>query len=251
MTTSATADQLLGVLTVQSARVRAFGAREKLIFRTIAGYVAVAFANARIHGELEEKHRKLAATEAEMRRLATTDPLTGLDNRRRFFASGESEAARAIRYGGAVGFALCDIDRFKSINDTHGHPAGDRVLATVARALAAQQRPNDLVGRLGGEEFAVLLPGATLASTMAVAERIRAEVERLAIDWNGAMIPVTLSFGCSALADGHAGVGDAASTFEWLVQEADDALYAAKHAGRNRVLGMRNESDQGPVHVSA
>jgi diguanylate cyclase (GGDEF)-like protein len=228
-------DQLLGVLTVQTTTFGAYGEREKLIFRTIAGYTAVAFANARTHGELEEKHRRLIDTEAEMRRLATTDPLTGLANRRRFFASAESEVARAIRYGGAIGVIMADLDRFKSINDAGGHGAGDRLIAEVAGVLRAQARPHDVIGRLGGEEFAFVLPAADLEATTRVADRIRLAVEALEVEFAGKRFRATISLGCSAVVDAQTLAGSSAAELETLIREADAALYEAKRLGRNRV----------------
>lgn len=225
-------EELLGVLTVQTPTVRAYGDREKLIFRTVSGHAAVALANARTHGELAEKHRRLAETEAEMRRLATTDSLTGLANRRRFLSAAESEFARLRRYGGALGLVMADLDRFKSINDAAGHGAGDRVIAAVAAVLRAQQRPNDIVGRMGGEEFALLLPGAGLESTRNVAERIRAAVEALAIDWEGTPLRITMSLG-AASTEGAPLLAEDAAALERLLREADTALYEAKRRGRN------------------
>jgi diguanylate cyclase (GGDEF)-like protein len=232
-------DELLGVLTVQSARTHAYGEREKLIFRTLAGYAAVAFANARTHGELEAKHRRLIATEAEMRLLATTDPLTGLDNRRRFFAAAESELARALRYGGGVALIMADLDRFKAINDEGGHGAGDRVMEAVARAMKAQARPHDVVGRMGGEEFALVLPGADLEACMSAGERIRGAVEALQVEYEGRAFRVTTSLGCAALADGAGTTKVAAQALEALLREADAALYEAKRLGRNRCVAAR------------
>ena len=228
-------DQLLGVLTVQTPTERAYGEREKLVFRTVCGYAAVAFANARTHGELEEKHRKLVETEAEMRKLATMDPLTGLANRRRFFACAESEVARAIRYGGAIGFVMADLDRFKSINDAGGHGAGDRVIAAVAAILRAQQRPHDVIGRLGGEEFAFVLSGADLEATLSAAERTRIAVEMLEVEWAGERFRATVSLGCAAVGDAEGLKGSSATELETLMREADGALYEAKRLGRNRV----------------
>jgi diguanylate cyclase (GGDEF)-like protein len=228
-------EQLLGVLTVQSSRVRAYDEREKLVFRTIAGYVAVAFANARVHGELEEKHRLLTETEAEMRRLATTDPLTGLDNRRRFFAAAESEVARAMRYGGAVGIAMADLDRFKSVNDEGGHGAGDRVIAAAARELRAQQRPHDVIGRLGGEEFALVFPGADLEATVRAAERVRESLEKLEVEYAGRTFRITVSLGCAAVDEARGAATTPAALLETLMRDADAALYEAKRLGRNRV----------------
>jgi diguanylate cyclase (GGDEF)-like protein len=229
-------DQLLGVLTVQTPTVRAYGEREKLIFRTICGYAAVAFANARTHGELEGKHRELVATEAEMRKLATTDPLTGLDNRRRFFASAQSEVARAARYGGALGVVMADLDRFKSINDAGGHAAGDQLLAAVAEILRAQQRPHDVIGRIGGEEFAFVLPGADLEATASAAERIRHAVETLEVSWAGERFHATVSLGCAAVGEARTLGDDPSEGLEALMREADAALYEAKRLGRNRVV---------------
>lgn len=229
-------DRLLGVLTVQSPTVGAYAEREKLVFRTICAYVAVAIANARTHGELEEKHRKLVETEAEMRTLATTDPLTCLANRRHFFASAESEVARAARYGGVVGVIMADLDRFKSINDAGGHGAGDRVMAAVAAVLRAQQRPHDVIGRMGGEEFAFVLPGADLAACGRAAERIRVAVEALGVDYEGQSFHVTISLGCAAATPQGSGSEEQAhATLANLMRDADAALYEAKGRGRNRV----------------
>jgi diguanylate cyclase (GGDEF)-like protein len=229
-------DELLGVLTVQTTAVSAYAEREKLIFRTLCGYVAVAFANARTHGELEENHRQLVTTEAEMRKLATTDPLTGLANRRQFFALAESEIARAQRYGGAIGVIMADLDRFKSINDLGGHGAGDALIAAVAEELRAQQRPHDVTGRLGGEEFAVALPAADLEACASAAERIRAAIERLSIAYEGESYGTTISLGCAAVSEAKSGDGDAPpELLARLMREADAALYEAKRLGRNRV----------------
>jgi diguanylate cyclase (GGDEF)-like protein len=235
-------EKLMGVLTVQSQRMRAYGEREKLIFRTVSGYAAVALANTHTHGELSEKHRRLTETEAEMRRLATTDSLTGLANRRQFFAAAESEIARARRYGGPVGLIMADLDRFKSVNDAGGHGAGDRMLAAVAQVLRGQQRPHDVLGRLGGEEFAFVLPGADLDATVRVAERVRVAIEALAVEWAGGHFHTTMSLGCASAAefDEHD-----MNALERLVQAADAALYEAKRRGRNCAVASGEGASRG------
>jgi len=229
-------DDLLGVLTVQSSTPAAYSEREKLVFRTLCGYVAVAFGNARTHGELEEKHRQLLKTEADMRRLATIDPLTGLANRRQFFTLAESEIARAKRYGGAVGIVMADLDAFKQVNDRCGHGAGDALIAAVGEELRLQQRPHDVIARMGGEEFALMLPGADLASCAAAAERIREAIEHVSIEYVGQRVRATMSLGAAAVPDARAATEEApAEILARLLREADAALYEAKRLGRNRV----------------
>ena len=162
--------------------------------------------------------------------LATTDALTGLLNRRRFTALGELELRRARRSGHSVAMLLLDIDHFKSVNDTHGHAAGDTVLTSVAECCSERLRPYDTLSRLGGEEFAILLGGVAEASALQVAERVRAGVEALAISLaDGAVVRPTVSVGVAV------GQGDALS-LDSLLDGADRAMYAAKQGGRNRVV---------------
>jgi two-component system cell cycle response regulator len=136
-----------------------------------------------------------------------------------------SHAASAARHHYELSVAVVDIDRFKSVNDTHGHSAGDAVLQEVARRLAAAARVEDVVGRWGGEEFIVILPHCGVEGAAVVAERIREEVSATPVRWNGSVsIPVTVSVGCT-------GGGD-----DGLIERADAALYAAKKAGRNTTV---------------
>jgi diguanylate cyclase (GGDEF)-like protein len=191
-------------------------------------------ANQALVSRMRHEMASLAVREAEMRKLATTDPLTGLANRRQFFSLAEAEVSRTRRYGGPMGLIMGDIDKFKRINDTRGHPAGDAVLVAVALSLASEARPNDVVARLGGEEFAVLLPGTDAASTLAVAERLRAKVEALSVTWEGKRIPVTISLGCMSADPQSVEEDSPLAFFESMVRGADQALYAAKAGGRNR-----------------
>lgn len=165
--------------------------------------------------------------------LSQTDPLTGLANRRHFRAALAREIEVVIRSGNPALLLMLDIDRFKSINDTHGHLAGDRVLQAVGRCLANCVRPQDTVARYGGEEFAIVLPDCQLNYGEAVAERIRQAVAALSIETApNVRLQVTLSIGGAfALAQ----TGQTRGTTEQWVERADTQLYQAKAQGRNRV----------------
>ncbi len=163
---------------------------------------------------------------SRLNRLAVTDPLTGLANRRNTLVQLETLAHDA-RLDLAPVILLGDIDHFKRINDHCGHDVGDQVLVAVAAALRAGTREADIVSRWGGEEFLVLLPSTRAGEAVELAERLRARVEALAINDRAAQcVPVTISIGVAALGAGESGSA-------WL-RRADDALYAAKDAGRNR-----------------
>lgn len=163
----------------------------------------------------------------ELARLAREDPLTRLPNRRALDEALAREVARAGRTGGRLAAIVLDVDRFKRVNDAHGHAAGDAVLAAVAARAAAALPAGGLLARLGGEEFAVLLPGAGLAEAADAAERIRAAVAARPVEAAGRTLAITVSLGCAALAPGEVGPS--------LLARADDRLYAAKAAGRDRV----------------
>jgi diguanylate cyclase (GGDEF)-like protein len=164
-------------------------------------------------------------SEREHRREAVIDPLTGLLNRTAFaqrLAELQSQINRGLDE--PIGFLLGDVDHFKAVNDVHGHPVGDAVLTDVAYALRTELRTYDLVYRVGGEEFAVVLPGADLETTREIAERLRAAVASASTGG----IAVTMSFGAAA-------VTGADVRFPHVYAQADAALYDAKRAGRNRV----------------
>ncbi|WP_269531780.1 diguanylate cyclase [Chitinimonas sp. BJYL2] len=229
-------NELVGVLSIQSTQENAYGAREQLIFRTLTAYVAVAVVNARSYTRLREQHARLQDVEAEMRKLATTDALTGIPNRRHFLAALTAEVQRSRRNGRPLAVVMADIDHFKRINDRHGHPAGDMVLVQIARVLDLNRRGSDIVGRLGGEEFALLLPETDTHQAAEVADRMRQRIEQETMVWEEKPLKVTMSFGCaelpSELSDGS--LSEAAS-IEAVLQAADEALYEAKRAGRNLV----------------
>ncbi len=165
----------------------------------------------------------------KMRRLAMTDDLTGLHNRRQIQAKGQAWFKQAREHGRTLSVLQLDIDHFKQVNDTLGHHMGDKVLAEVASCVAAQLRSLDRVGRNGGEEFLVLLPDTCLDEAVEVAERIRHRVAQLRIDGMPEGQPVHVSIGCAQYSPLDESFGD-------LVQRADEAMYRAKQAGRNQVM---------------
>jgi diguanylate cyclase (GGDEF)-like protein len=176
---------------------------------TVQGLVA------RLRAVLDERAQLLE----QLEQLAGTDPLTGIANRRAWDEALAREIAAAQRAGDPICVALLDLDHFKHVNDAHGHQHGDRVLQAVVAAWAGELRPRDLLARLGGEEFAILLPGSDAATGHGVAERLRA-----------AMPAGTTT--CSAGVAAWDGTADAAT----LLATADEMLYLAKQAGRDRTI---------------
>ena len=171
--------------------------------------------------------RAMKAAE-DLRWIANTDELTGLPNRRAFLAALEAEAARAERGKGPLWVTIIDVDRFKRINDTHGHPAGDDVLRSVAAIVRRAIRGSDTLGRIGGEEFAVLMPDTSRDQAEMVSERLRSAVaETPFVLPSGQVISVTLSAGLAVRGKGENSAN--------LLSRTDIALYAAKKDGRNVV----------------
>jgi diguanylate cyclase (GGDEF)-like protein len=164
-------------------------------------------------------------------RHATTDALTCLANRHAMQESFPEEVRSCVKNGEPVSLIMIDVDDFKAFNDRFGHVAGDRALSAVAAILAAQFRPDDLLVRYGGDEFAILLPGATAEESQIIAERVRQTVCGTTGDGTDSLIkiPLTISMGVAELQPGD--------TFDKLMRAADAALYRAKHAGRNAVSG--------------
>ncbi len=172
-----------------------------------------------------EHHR----TQEELERQAHTDFLTELANRRYFLELAEAELARTLRYGKPFSLLMLDIDHFKAVNDEHGHKAGDVVLQKLADVMTKTLREVDVVGRLGGEEFAAILPETSGAKAWEAAERMRLAIAATAMPLEGgAPLRITVSIGVTTLAD-------KSTDIDMLLRQADEALYAAKHGGRNRV----------------
>jgi diguanylate cyclase (GGDEF)-like protein len=167
-------------------------------------------------------------------RLATIDGLTGVLNRRAFLDAAEREISRCKRSGESFGFAMFDLDLFKRVNDSHGHPVGDKVLRLFADTLRSVVRPHDLLGRYGGEEFALLMPGIDKTAASTIVERCRRAVETRSLEHGSGAIHITASAGIAAFDENG-------SDLETLIKAADAALYEAKAAGRNCVRVSRNQ----------
>ena len=182
-------------------------------------------------GLVFSKHLEALAQRDEMQKLAITDPLTGVANRRQLITAGKLEIAKAGRYKYPASVLMVDIDHFKAINDAWGHPTGDRAIQSLAKAMIANVRHTDLVGRLGGEEFAVVLTGTDAEGALVLANKLRefTECSVTVKSDSGSPVGFTVSIGVASLEDG-------AASFDDLLGQADKALYEAKQRGRNRVV---------------
>jgi diguanylate cyclase (GGDEF)-like protein len=203
--------ELLGVLVALAHGTTVFLPHDVAALGAYAAQAAIAVSNARLVERLE--------------RQAAQDPLTGLANQRAFHLACKIELSRSARDGRPISIVAVDLDHFKAINDAHGHPYGDEVLRRAGRVLAAAVRPHDIVARLGGEEFALLLPDTNADEARIVAERARAAVASVVVPGR----PLTASAGVASHAGPHAAL-------ERLLAHADRALYKAKAAGRDRTI---------------
>lgn len=187
--------------------------------------------------QLRAVNLSLQERQGELERLNQYDGLTGLLNRQNFVQLTEQELARARRQGSDTTLLILDLDFFKRVNDTYGHPGGDAVLRHVAHLVDTSVRGTDLVGRLGGEEFMVLLPGTSQEAGRTLADKLCRHIESSPLTWQGETIVVTVSIGLTSTTAAQA------LDFEPLYHGADAALYQAKEQGRNRVqvrLGVSN-----------
>jgi diguanylate cyclase (GGDEF)-like protein len=206
----------VGTMTVGRAG-RPFTAAEREVFLYLVGQAAASVENIALHELVSEQ--------------AVTDDLTGLANNRAFREQIEREAARALRFGLDLSLLILDLDNFKSVNDTYGHPQGDAVLSTIGRILREESRGIDRPARYGGEEFVVALPETDAEGALELAERIRERIEAAQVELidGGGTMAVTASIGLATLSGGEVDV-------RALVGAADAALYEAKRTGKNRVI---------------
>ena len=175
--------------------------------------------------------REVGLAQVKLAQMATRDVLTGLHNRRYFFEALEREKARAERYGTDLVVCMIDLDHFKRINDSHGHPAGDAVLSGIGKLIRQWARETDLPGRYGGEEFAVVLPETNPEGGLIACERLRRMVAEHRFEHENLRLNVTISIGMA-----HCNKTAQQTVFD-LMNKADEALYRAKNKGRNRVVG--------------
>jgi diguanylate cyclase (GGDEF)-like protein len=196
-----------------------------------AMYLAAVFRSIRTLGYFFARSHRLAhdvqVERDRAERLARTDFLTGLNNRRAFYEMSEACLRQAKRYEREASIIMLDIDHFKAINDQFGHATGDAVIRSVAQAIRDNVRAADVAGRLGGEEFAILLPETVAKDALSSAERLRAAVGSLRVQHSGYSVGFTASFGVAGMRPGD--------QLDELIARADSALYRAKNGGRNRV----------------
>lgn len=206
------------------------GARVKSMLRLKALQDALVEKNR----ELDRANKELARKREELLALSRTDPLTGLSNRRYFEERLQEEFSRARRYRSPLSLVMMDIDYFKRVNDTYGHPFGDEVLRAVSQVTRARLREVDLLARYGGEELIALLPETTPADALRACERVREAIEALQLEHHGSdgtkrTVRCTASLGLASIPS------NTLQSAEELLRAADECLYAAKGAGRNRV----------------
>jgi diguanylate cyclase (GGDEF)-like protein len=215
--------KVIGMLSAQSYHPQAYTPDDQELLDMLATHAAIAFENARLFGQLQM--------------LASIDSLTAIYNRRHFFDLAEREFKRSLRFERPLAMIMMDVDNLKKVNDSYGHPAGDRTLYEIAKICLHELRDVDILGRYGGDEFIVLFPETSPAQATSIAERVRVEIQDAKITLpNNAVISVTISLGVVSL-------DSSCSSLSLLVERADQALYKSKQSGRNQVTVWASQSD--------
>jgi diguanylate cyclase (GGDEF)-like protein len=215
-------DRVVGAISMQNYRPNAYTSDQVRLLETIATQATIALENARLFAQMES--------------LAMTDTLTGIFNRRQFMTMGTIELERSLRYHKQMSAVMIDIDHFKKVNDTYGHIAGDHFLKEIAGLLGRTLRTVDILGRYGGEEFAIIMPETGLEEAQKAAERLRILVEAKQMLIEQVPVNVTASFGVTTLTPNT-------KDLQVLLEQADRAMYAAKQAGRNQVKIYSSSND--------
>lgn len=237
-------DKIMGVISVQDfKREYAFTPADIRLLTTIAANLGIAIQNAQLYEATQQREAevrqaneqlrvqltKIEGLQAQLREQAIRDPLTGLFNRRYLIETLDREVAQAVRASTPLSIIMIDLDHFKKINDTYGHKAGDVMLQTLGTLLATKTRDGDIACRYGGEEFIIVLPGASLTIAQRRAEQVRSTFQKLSLTYGEHILSATLSAGVAEFPlNGVDG--------ETVLQDADKALYIAKSLGRNRVV---------------
>jgi len=218
------------------------GAKVKALSAGASDYLTKPFhdeelvARVKVHIKIKMLQDELREKNKCLEELSNTDGLTKVANRRYLMELTELEFMRAQRYQTWLAFVMCDLDHFKALNDRHGHQVGDHALITVATILREGLRKPDIVGRYGGEEFALILPETNTEGAIFVAERYRTMIEDIKFTSTNEPLKLTASFGVVGYPNPDIDSVDA------LIRKADEALYAAKEAGRNCVVAARSEN---------
>ncbi len=176
---------------------------------------------------LRENQRELQELNKRLSKLASLDPLTEAYNRRHFLELGNTEFAKAQRFHRPLSVIMLDVDKFKAINDTYGHPTGDAALKQLTKLCQNAGRSSEVVGRFGGEEFVLCCPDTDQAGAMALAERLRASIEESTLNFDGHSLNYTASMGVTSIRDDDKSLND-------MLRRADQLLYQSKESGRNR-----------------
>ena len=181
--------------------------------------------------ELEKELEKKEKLEKHLKHLASTDPMTELLNRRSFFDICDRIMSRCIKNKQPLSCLIIDIDYFKAINDTYGHDIGDKVIQAIAKLMHENVRTGDFIGRMGGEEFAVLMPNTDMQSAYQISDRLRENIAKYKMSVQGKSVSVTVSIGLASLKEGDKDI-------HTILKRSDTALYEAKESGRNRVCSL-------------
>ena len=222
-------DRPIGFLFFTSRQKNIYSRDHQDTFRRIAAQVSIVIERSRIYQEIVDRNKELVEQRSKLEECANRDALTGVLNRGAIMNFAEKALSTAAERSRPLGIIMADIDRFKRVNDSLGHAAGDLALKEFTRRVTAALRPGDVLGRYGGEEFIIVVPDASLESVSGLAERLRAAVAASPVKLGDETRAISASFGCSLSSEVGGAIDD-------VVAAADRALYSAKNAGRNSVV---------------